>query len=227
MIGDPSRLARILGYSFTHPDLLVQALTHRSAPGVSNERLEFLGDALLGFVIAEALWELLPEADEGDLSRTRASLVKKEALARLARLIKLGDYLRLGPGESRTGAHGRDSILEDGLEAVFGAVFVDAGFEPAKALILKLFREPLAEAVNQGRIKDPKTRLQEDLQAFKRPLPLYEILEIGGSQHEQSFRVACLLQDSGETTQGSGTSRRRAEQEAAELMLKLIAHDIR
>lgn len=226
MIGDPGRLARILGHSFTHPDLLIQALTHRSAPGISNERLEFLGDALLGFVIAEALWELLPEADEGDLSRTRASLVKKEALARLARLIKLGDYLRLGAGESRTGAHGRDSILEDALEAVFGAVFMDAGFEPAKALILKLFREPLAEAVNQGQIKDPKTRLQEGLQAFKRPLPLYEILDIGGSQHEQSFRVACLLPDSGQTTQGSGTSRRRAEQEAAELMLKLIAHDI-
>ncbi|MFZ1536512.1 MAG: ribonuclease III [Chromatiaceae bacterium] len=226
MVGDPSRLARILGYSFAHPDLLIQALTHRSAPGISNERLEFLGDALLGFVIAEALWQLLPEADEGDLSRTRASLVKKEALARLARLIKLGDYLRLGPGESRTGAHGRDSILEDALEAVFGAVFLDAGFEPAKTLILKLFREPLAEAVNQGQIKDPKTRLQEGLQAGKRPLPLYEILAIGGSQHEQSFRVACLLPDTGQTTQGSGTSRRRAEQEAAELMLEQIAHDI-
>lgn len=226
MIGDPSRLARMLGHSFSHPDLLVQALTHRSAPGDSNERLEFLGDALLGFVIAEALWRLLPEAHEGELSRTRASLVKKEALARLARHIKLGDYLRLGPGESRTGAHGRDSILEDALEAVFGAVYLDAGFEDAKSLILRLFHEPLAEAVNQGQIKDPKTRLQEVLQARKRPLPLYEILEIGGSQHEQSFRVSCLLPDTSQTTQGSGTSRRRAEQKAAQIMLEQIAHGL-
>jgi ribonuclease III len=224
MMGDPGRLARSLGHAFTHPEYLTQALTHRSAPGVSNERLEFLGDALLGFVVAEALWSRLPMADEGDLSRTRASLVKKEALACLARRIKLGDYLRLGAGESRTGAQGRDSILEDGLEAVFGAIFLDAGFDVAKAVILNLFREPLDEAVDLGQVKDPKTRLQERLQAFKRPLPLYEILDIGGSQHEQHFFVSCLLPDTGHTTQGSGTSRRRAEQEAAELMLELIAH---
>jgi ribonuclease-3 len=222
---DAGSLARTLGYPFADAGLLTQALTHRSAGGVNNERLEFLGDALLGFVIAGDLWRRLPEADEGDLSRTRASLVKKETLARIAREIKLGDYLRLGAGESRTGAHGRDSILEDALEALFGAIYLDGGFEAAQAVIMALFREPLEEAVSQDQVKDPKTRLQESLQAFKRPLPIYEILAIGGSQHEQSFRVSCLLPDTGQTTQGSGTSRRRAEQEAAECMLELITHD--
>lgn len=225
MIGDPKRLARRIGHSFSDPSLLTQALTHRSVGGVSNERLEFLGDALLGFVIAEAVWARLPEANEGHLSRTRASLVKKEALAKLARRIKLGDYLRLGPNESRTGAHGRDSILEDALEALFGAIYLDSGFEEAKTLILNLFSAPIEEAVCQGQIKDPKTRLQEVLQGGRRPLPTYEILTIGGSQHEQWFSVSCVLPDSGQTTLGSGTSRRRAEQEAAELMLELIAHD--
>jgi ribonuclease-3 len=222
---DAGRLERTLGYPFKGAGLLTQALTHRSAGGVNNERLEFLGDALLGFVIAGDLWRRLPEADEGDLSRTRASLVKKETLARIAREIKLGDYLRLGAWESRTGAHGRDSILEDALEALFGAIYLDGGFEAAQAVIMALFREPLEEAVSQDQVKDPKTRLQESLQAFKRPLPIYEILAIGGSQHEQSFRVSCLLPDTGQTTQGSGTSRRRAEQEAAECMLELITHD--
>lgn len=226
MIGDPSRLARRLGHRFTHPDLLQQALTHRSAPGVSNERLEFLGDALLGLVIAEAVWERLPTADEGNLSRTRASLVKKEALARLARDIKLGDYLRLGPGEARTGAHGRDAILEDALEAIFGAVFLDAGFTVARTVILNLFRDPLAEATSHGQIKDPKTLLQERLQAQRRPLPAYDIIAVEGSQHEQHFRVACVLTDSGQTTQGSGTSRRRAEQEAAEFMLASMGPEV-
>lgn len=226
MVRDPQRLARVLGHSFARPELLKQALTHRSAVGPSNERLEFLGDALLGFVIAEALWERLPNADEGDLSRTRATLVKKEALARLARQLKLGDYLILGAGEARTGAQGRDSILEDTLEAVFGAVYLDAGFAAAKQLILQQFAEPLTAAVSQGQLKDPKTRLQEALQARRRPLPVYEILEIAGSQHEQSFQVACSLVDQGLSTQGTGTSRRRAEQAAAELMLEMIANDL-
>ena len=225
MLRDPQRLARGLGQSFSRPELLKQALTHRSASGPSNERLEFLGDALLGFVIAEALWERLPDADEGDLSRTRATLVKKEALARLARQLQLGDYLILGPGEARTGAQGRDSILEDALEAVFGAVYLDAGFTVAKQLILQMFAEPLAAAVSQGQLKDPKTRLQEALQARRRPLPVYEILVIGGTQHEQSFQVSCSLADQGLSTQGTGTSRRRAEQAAAELMLEMIPHD--
>lgn len=226
MVRDPQRLARVLGHSFAHPELLKQALTHRSATGPSNERLEFLGDALLGFVIAEALWERLPDADEGDLSRTRATLVKKEALAQLARQLKLGDYLILGAGEARTGAQGRDSILEDTLEAVFGAVYLDAGFAAAKQLILRQFAEPLTAAVSQGQLKDPKTRLQEALQARRRPLPVYEILDIAGSQHEQFFQVACSLADQGLSTQGTGTSRRRAEQAAAELMLEMIANDL-
>ena len=225
MLRDPQRLARRLEQSFSRPELLTQALTHRSAAGPSNERLEFLGDALLGFVIAEALWERLPQADEGELSRTRATLVKKEALARLARELQLGDYLILGPGEARTGAQGRDSILEDTLEAVFAAVYLDTGFTAAKQLILRLFAGPLTAAVSQGQLKDPKTRLQEALQARRRPLPVYEILDIAGSQHEQSFQVSCTLPDQDLSTQGTGTSRRRAEQAAAERMLEMIPHD--
>ena len=225
MLRDPQRLARRLEQSFSRPELLTQALTHRSAAGPSNERLEFLGDALLGFVIAEALWERLPQADEGELSRTRATLVKKEALARLARELKLGDYLILGAGEARTGAQGRDSILEDALEALFGAVYLDAGFATARQLILRLLAAPLTAAVSQGQVKDPKTRLQEALQARRRPLPVYEILDIAGSQHEQSFQVSCTLPDQDLSTQGTGTSRRRAEQAAAERMLEMIPHD--
>jgi ribonuclease-3 len=226
VVRDPQRLARTLGHVFNRPELLTQALTHRSAPGPSNERLEFLGDALLGFVIAEAVWEQLPDADEGNLSRTRATLVKKDALARLARHLRLGDYLILGPGEARTGAHGRDSVLEDALEAVFGALYLDAGFVEAQRVILSLFADNLTVAVSQGQIKDPKTRLQEALQARRRPLPTYEILAIDGTQHAQSFRVTCSLPDQGLCTQGAGTSRRRAEQAAADLMLELIADDI-
>ena len=133
MNGDPDRLARALGHRFEHPELLIQALTHRSMGAQNNERLEFLGDALLGCVIAEELWRRFREADEGRLSRLRAALVKEESLARLGRDLELGDYLRLGPGELRTGGHARDSILSDALEALFAAVYLDAGFDRAKA----------------------------------------------------------------------------------------------
>jgi ribonuclease-3 len=223
--GDPLRLARTLGHAFDRPELLEQALTHRSAGASNNERLEFLGDALLGFVIAEALWQRFPDADEGRLSRLRAALVKKESLARLARGLDLGGYLRLGAGELRTGGHARDSILADATEALFAAVSLDQGFAEAKRVILDLYREPLERVVAQGAVKDPKTRLQELLQADKRPLPLYAVLEVSGSQHDQSFLVSCSLEDTDRTTQGRGTSRRRAEQAAAEQMLELIEHD--
>lgn len=223
MNGDRRRLARQLGHAFRREDLLHQALTHRSAGGVNNERLEFLGDALIGFVVAEALVGGLPAADEGTLSRMRAALVNRESLAVLARGLSLGNYLRLGAGELRTGGQDRDSILADALEAVLGAVYLDAGFETARAVVMELFRQPLGQVSSAPAGKDPKTRLQELLQARRRPVPEYQVVSIGGTPHAQSFRVSCLLPDQGTQTQGEGSSRRRAEQVAAEAMLARLA----
>jgi ribonuclease-3 len=222
--GDFKRLTRVLGCPIRQQRLLEQALTHRSASGDNNERLEFLGDALLGFVIAEELAERFADADEGQLSRLRASLVKRETLSLLARGLELGDYLRLGAGELRTGGYARDSILADALEAVFAAVYIDQGFESARAVILTLFRDLLAGAGKKATVKDPKTRLQELLQARSRPLPEYEVLGVNGKQHAQTFRVRCTLTDDGEVSEGEGTSRRRAEQHAASNMLESIEH---
>jgi ribonuclease III len=221
---DPRRLAQALGHRFSREELLTQALTHRSAGSSNNERLEFLGDALIGFIIAEALWERFPKADEGTLSRMRASLVKRESLARLARDLKLGEALRLGAGELRTGGHARDSILADALEAVLGAVYLDAGFDRARSVVLELFAARLDQTDAERAGKDPKTRLQEWLQSYKRPLPEYLVLSIDGDQHDQTFIVSCQLQDADVTTRATGTSRRRAEQAAAELMLERIQH---
>jgi ribonuclease-3 len=223
---DPGRLAGLLGCKFQKEAFLAQALTHRSASGENNERLEFLGDALLGFVIADALWERFPEADEGRLSRLRVSLVNKESLAALARGLQLGDYLRLGAGELRSGGHARDSILADSLEAVFAAVYLDRGFVAAQEVILSVFAASLERIVVVGSSKDPKTRLQELLQAAKRPLPAYEVLQVSGSQHAQRFRVRCDLADANQATEGEGTSRRRAEQKAAERMLYLLSPEV-
>lgn len=225
MSQDLQRLVRALGARLESPRRLQQALTHRSAGAENNERLEFLGDALLGFVIAEALCERFPEADEGRLSRLRASLVNKEALAGLARRLELGEYLCLGAGELRTGGHARDSILADALEALFAALYLDLGFDGARAVILSVFREPLDRVSEQGSSKDPKTRLQELLQSRRRPLPEYEVLLVDGTQHAQTFRVRCTLTDRGQSTEGDGTSRRRAEQQAAQEMLGFLDHD--
>jgi ribonuclease-3 len=212
-------LARALGHPFARADLLQQALTHRSAGAVNNERLEFLGDALIGFTIAEALVGRFPHADEGTLSRMRAALVKRESLAQLARGLELGDYLRLGAGELRTGGHTRDSILADALEAVLGAIYLDGEFNRARTVVLNLFRASLAQLNDAHADKDPKTRLQELLQARRRPIPEYEVLTVGGTQHAQSFTVSCALPDDGRLSRGEGSSRRRAEQAAAEAML--------
>lgn len=221
----PHRLARALGHAFRQEALLIQALTHRSAGSTNNERLEFLGDALIGFVIAETLCERFPAADEGTLSRLRASLVKRESLARLARGLGLGDHLRLGAGELRTGGHARDSILADALEAVLGSVYLDGGFTAARQVVLDLFAERLEQIDADQADKDPKTRLQEWLQSRKRPLPEYSVLAIGGTQHDQVFTVSCLLTDAERRAQGEGSSRRRAEQAAAKAMLEQIAND--
>jgi ribonuclease-3 len=202
---------------------LERALTHRSAGQSNNERLEFLGDALLDFVIAEALFFRYEQADEGRLSRLRAGLVKKESLAGVARELVLGDYLSLGAGELRSGGHARDSILADAMEAVLAAVYLDGGVEAARQLVLRLYEERLQAIAPEQLLKDPKTQLQELLQARRYPLPEYGILEVQGSQHDQSFRVFCRVADCAAVTEGCGSSRRRAEQQAAQLMLERLA----
>ncbi|TVQ85384.1 MAG: ribonuclease III [Chromatiaceae bacterium] len=223
MSTDPQRLlARLLARPANHPELIVQALTHRSAGPDNNERLEFLGDALLGLVIAEELLERLPAADEGELSRRRAALVNQDALAAMARGLQLGDYLRLGAGELRTGGHTRDSILADAFEALLGAIYLDQGFAVVRELVLNLYAEALAEAASSLMRKDAKTRLQEWLQARRRGLPEYDVLGVSGEQHAQQFTVCCRLTDSEASAIGEGSSRRRAEQQAAETLLALL-----
>jgi ribonuclease-3 len=215
-----AKLCRTLGYQFRQPQLLEEALTHRSFGGYNNERLEFLGDSILNLVIAAELFRSYPQASEGELSRLRASLVKGDTLARLARDIGLGDYLRLGSGELKNGGFRRDSILSDALEAVFGAVYLDAGFEICCSLILRLYGEGLNKLPAVDELKDPKTRLQEYLQARQQALPVYSVLAVTGQAHAQSFTVECSIDKL--RTVAVGTSRRRAEQEAARQALALI-----
>lgn len=223
MIAAEDALLRKLGYRFTDPTLLISALTHRSAGGVNNERLEFLGDAVLGLVIAEALFRRYPDASEGELSRLRASLVRKQTLAELARDLELGDWLRLGSGELKSGGYRRDSILADALEAIFGAVYLDGGFAACTTLIHSLYAERLNRLPAQPlAIKDPKTRLQEHLQGRHMELPEYRVVSINGDAHAQVFEVECRAVALGEATVGYGSSRRRAEQQAAQQMLAAL-----
>ncbi len=213
-----THLCAALGYTFRQPELLEEALTHRSASTRNNERLEFLGDALLNMVIAEYLFQRYPKASEGELSRLRASLVKGETLAELARDLKLGDWLRLGLGELKSGGFRRESILSDAMEAIFGAVYLDNGLVACRDLILHLYRDCLARLASASDLKDPKTRLQEYLQARQQALPVYNVLEIRGEPHAQSFMVECVVAESRSVALGS--SRRKAEQEAARQLLE-------
>ncbi|WP_456412993.1 ribonuclease III [Thiolapillus sp.] len=212
---DLKRLQRNLGYEFRDESLLVQSLTHRSAGARNNERLEFLGDAILGFEIAENLYREHPNASEGELSRARAQLVKRETLAAVARRLELGDYLVLGAGELRSGGQSRDSILSDAVEAIIAAVFVDADMESARALVRRILRKEILEISPEAQPKDAKTRLQEYLQAQGKSLPVYQVVSIEGSAHEQRFVVECRVESLGVTEQGEGASRRKAEQQAA------------
>ena len=222
---DIPRLCRDLGYTFNDPNLIQQSLTHRSAGGSNNERLEYLGDAILGFVIADALYHQFPSASEGQLSRLRSGLVKRDTLARIAREYQLGDYLNLGPGELRSGGHARSSILADGVEAIFAAIYLDGGYEQARQVILKIFSQRLRELNLEDHQKDPKTRLQELLQARKLELPSYEVTEVGGDPHDQTFSVICCVPALAQSTTGTGSSRRKAEQDAATRMLRLLSND--
>ena len=208
-----------LGYECRDPALLEAALTHRSAGGPHNERLEFLGDAVLNCVIAMLVFREFGAADEGDLSRFRSSLVSGEALAVIAAEIGLGDQLRLGSGELKSGGFRRKSILADTLEALFGAIYLDGGFDAAAAVIERLFTPRLDRLPSAAELKDPKTRLQEALQARGLPLPSYVVESVSGEAHSQVFQVSCSVDILGLKTLASGGSRRRAEQAAAQLML--------
>lgn len=208
-------LALRLGYRFRDPGLLGQALTHRSAGGAHNERLEFLGDAVIGLVAAELLFRARPDAAEGELTRLRARLVRRETLAAVARALSLGEHVMLGAGELRTGGHQRDSILANTLEALVGAVYLDAGIDPARTLTHRLLGRDLAALPEAADLRDPKTRLQEWLQARGAPLPEYRVARVSGAAHDQWFAVVCRLPADGAEYPGEGGSRRAAEQAAA------------
>lgn len=216
------RLQRRLGYQFQNKGLLTQALTHRSAGSSNNERFEFLGDAILGFEAADKLFHNAVAANEGQLSRMRAHLVKRETLAQIARSLELGNILHLGPGELRSGGQNRDSILADAVEAIIAAVYLDGGIEPARKLVRDLLGDRLTNLDAALEQKDPKTRLQEYLQANQYPLPSYEVVRITGDQHNQQFTVACKVDALSLSLEGNGSSRRKAEQQAARLLLDSI-----
>jgi len=208
-------LSDAIGHVFGDAALLRQALTHRSHSQPHNERLEFVGDAVLNCVIAQVLFQRFPALPEGDLSRLRAGLVNQTALASHGERLALGRYLLLGEGEARSGGAARPSILADALEALIGAVFVDAGFERAQAVTLGIFEQSLAELDPVSSEKDPKTRLQEHLQARRLALPVYRVTAVRGEAHRQEFEVECAVEAFGVRASGTGTSRRGAEQMAA------------
>jgi ribonuclease-3 len=219
-VTERSRWARqSLDYSFADQDLLEQALTHRSASRRNNERLEFLGDAMLGMTVSRMLYDERPDASEGDLSRARAALVNRRQLARIGRSLGIDDQLVLGPGELRSGGAQRESALADAVEAVIGAVLLDGGIEAADRLIRRLLAVPLGALPDADSLKDPKTRLQEWLQARGHGLPVYTVDGVTGSDHNQRFAVSCAIPAGNRVAAGHGSSRRRAEQAAAEAML--------
>jgi ribonuclease-3 len=221
----PNNASVALGHAFSNPALLTQALTHRSAGQHNNERLEFLGDALVNLIVAELVYEQHPRADEGEMTRLRAALVNGTALAAIARDAAIGDLLHLGPGELKSGGFRRDSILADAFEAVIAAIYLDAGWPACRTIVRGLFAE--RSAVETGASKDAKTRLQERLQARALPLPAYDLAASHGDEHAKIFDVVCRIDALGIRTAGSGSTRRGAEQMAAELaLLALDAADV-
>lgn len=219
---DLSEFERFLGYTFSDDSLLRNALTHRSVSGDNNERLEFLGDSILNFVIAAELFQNYAKAPEGDLSRLRASLVNKETLVKVAQRLELGDFILLGSGELKSGGFRRKSILADAVEAIFGAVYLDTGFEASRQLILRLYGPWLETGIDIEQLKDPKTRLQEYLQSRRQVLPDYEVVEAYGKPHAQTFKVRCVVAGLDRDIYGIGSSRRKAEQQAAEAALEIL-----
>jgi len=223
VIKKPEQLAKKLGLQFNNPQYFVRALTHRSAGPKNNERLEFLGDAVLGFVIADKLYEKFPQASEGVLSRLRANLVNQTVLADIARENNLGDYLLLGSGELKSGGFRRDSILSDALEAIIGAIVKDQNIEAAQRWVLEIFGQRIAELSLTNWQKDAKTRLQEILQAKRMDLPEYTLVAKSGLAHAQIFEVECRSALLTEVCLGRGDSRKKAEQDAAEKMLQKLS----
>ena len=225
MTPDISKLMKQIDYRFNNDALLRNALTHRSAGQNNNERLEFLGDAILGMVIADELFHRFPKCSEGEMSRLRASLVKGETLSELARDLSLGDYLKLGPGELKSGGFRRSSILADAFEALLAAVYLDSNLETCRGLILAQFANRLDSVSPDTVGKDPKTQLQEYMQARHLPLPSYEVTEVTGKAHAQTFTVECKVEN-GDVVIAVGGSRRKAEQAAAsELLQRLSGYD--
>ena len=214
------KLEKLLGHCFDDQHLLQQALTHRSVGSRNNERLEFLGDAILGSVIAAELYRRYPQAKEGELSRLRANLVRRESLAEIAQSLGLGQYLKLGGGERKSGGHQRDSILSDTVEALIGAIFLDSDFATCQHGILELFADRLDALSDVAFLKDAKTRLQEYLQSRQQPLPEYIVSEVSGKAHAQIFSVECVVGDTDLSPgKGEGSSLRHAEQNAAQDIL--------
>lgn len=219
------KLYKKLGYKFSDPTKLSHALTHRSANKIHNERLEYLGDAVLGMVIAKELFTRFPNEPEGKLTRMRSSIVKGDTLAEVGREFELGELLLLGPGELKSGGYRRESILADAVEAIIGAIFLEAGIDTCEQLVLTWFASRLDALDPSVTAKDSKTRLQEHLQGKKLPLPDYEVTEIKGKSHDQTFIVKCLVAGLTEATFGKGNSRRKAEQCAARLAFEKLQHD--
>ncbi len=213
---------RSFGYVFLQPALCQAALTHRSVGAEHNERLEFLGDSILNCSVARMLFDAHPQADEGALSRLRATLVSGETLAQIAQALDLGEHLRLGPGELKSGGFRRASILADALEAILGAMFLDSGFDAAAAVVTRLMAPRLSALPAADLLKDPKTRLQEALQARGLALPIYTLTAVAGDAHAQSFTVTCEVPVFELAAVGEGASRRRAEQLAAAKLLELL-----
>ena len=220
MIKPAAELARKLGTPCKDPELFELALTHRSCGKRNNERLEFLGDAILSFVIADDLYRRFPDAREGQMSRLRSRVVKGETLALIARDLGVGDYLRLGSGELKSGGFRRDSILADSVEAIIGAIYLDQGIEAAREFILHWFGSRLEQLDLNVTLKDAKTRLQEFLQSRRSPLPKYELVSVEGEPHDQTFHIRCEVSLLKQPTEGRGSSRRQAEQDAARMALQ-------
>lgn len=215
-------LCKQLKITFNQVELLQQALTHRSVGSNNNERLEYLGDAILSFVIAEDLFKRFPQLKEGKLSRLRASLVKGVTLAEIARELNLGEVLILGPGELKSGGYRRESILADAVEALFGALYLDSGLEAVRTLILTLFSERLEAIDADETVKDPKTQLQELLQSRKQPLPIYSVKELKTAEQQPVFEASCQVSVLEKVIVAQGSSHRKAEQKSAERVLTLI-----
>ncbi|QJC28129.1 ribonuclease III [Enterobacteriaceae endosymbiont of Plateumaris braccata] len=210
-----NQLQQKLGYTFNRQNLLYQALTHRSASCKHNERLEFLGDSILSYIIAKELYNKFPNVNEGNMSRMRATLVRGNTLANIAREFKLGEYLLLGPGELKNGGYNRESILADTMEALIGSICIDSNIKIVEKIILKWYKFRLKEIIPGNNQKDPKTKLQEYLQRSHLPLPYYFILQINGEVHNQKFIIQCKINGISEIITGIGSSRRKAEQSAA------------